>query len=225
MYRKINIGISFVWGLLVRLTGLQPAQCFGCIQAVVATLLKWILWLIQKGWEWCSLCQAGHGAENPLRWTESQQSHRVIELLFGGKNCQVFGFFCTVLQFLAINVLNSVIFTDLSKCLFLKCANSRNKLVYKTEWLALHASLWFGLYSKIQSIEKCHTFLFTAQKCSVQGESVSSNCITKKRWLQLRVGPLLGTASLLTCIGSDTCPGMLLPRGSSSCRTEPWRRV
>lgn len=68
-------------------------------------------------------------------------------------------FFCTVLQFLVINVLNPVIFTNLSKCLFLKCANSRSKLVYKTEQLALLGSLWYGLYSKIQSIEKCHTFL------------------------------------------------------------------
>lgn len=95
-----------------------------------------------------------------LSMTKSQQSHGVIELLFGGKSCQVVVFFfCTVLQFLVINVLNPVIFTNLSKCLFLKCANSRSKLVYKTEQLALLGSLWYGLYSKIQSIEKCHTFL------------------------------------------------------------------
>lgn len=114
-------------------------------------------------------------------WLSSCLVERIVRVFYAG------------LQFLVISALNPVIFTSLSKCLFLKSANSRNKLVYKTERLALlwKPLIWFIFkdpkYRKMSHIPKA---LFTAQKSSVQGESVSLWCNYWKRWPWLIAGPL-----------------------------------
>lgn len=118
-------------------------------------------------------------------------------------------------RFFIINALNSVIFVNVSKCLILKSTNSRSKLVYKTKRPSLLGSLWFGLYSKIQSIEKCPAFLeLRSQQRNAQCEENIYLCDV--------VSEIPGHSCELTlCLGPALCPGALLAQNSSSCRMEP----
>lgn len=125
----------------------------------------------------------------------------------------VFFFFSSL--FFIINALNSVIFVNVSKCLILKSTNSRSKLVYKTKRPSLLGSLWFGLYSKIQSIEKCPAFL---ELCSQQRNAQCEENI----YLCDVVSEIPAHSWELTlCLGPAMCPGVFLAQDSSSCRMEP----
>lgn len=175
----------------------------------------WLVDLAKQIWGWnpthlegLGIGKGGPCTKMPWPSSHTEKLHFEFSWIFRGV------FFFSSLFFI-INALNSVIFVNVSKCLILKSTNSRSKLVYKTKRPSLLGSLWFGLYSKIQSIEKCPAFL---ELCSQQRNAQCEENI----YLCDVVSEIPAHSWELTlCLGPAVCPGVFLAQDSSSCRMEP----